>query len=119
MLGSGECMFVSVSDVVCMEGCFVMFEGREQGYLGEDDSQFEEGLGCMDVMLNFDIEVLFDLLFVQVQSGVFEVMLFGGEMLVVLIDLRELLVLFLLVVGSDWLCQILFGKRLELEKGLV
>ena len=118
MSGSGERTPASASDAARMEGCFVMPEGREQGHSGEDDSQSEEGLGSTDATSNFDTEALLDLLPVQAQSGVFEVMLPGGETLAVLTDLRESLASFLLAAGSDRLRQTLLGKRLELEKGL-
>ncbi|MDR9851319.1 hypothetical protein [Herbaspirillum huttiense] len=118
MSGSGERAPASASDTARMDGCIVLPEDRQQEHSGEDDSQPEEGLGSTDATSNFDTEALLDLLPVQAQSGVFEVILPGGETLAVLTDLRESLASFLLAAGSDRLREILLGKRMELEKGL-
>ncbi|HWW05973.1 hypothetical protein [Collimonas sp.] len=96
-------------------------QGQSAG--GQDDGGTESGKAAEagDVEAGeaaLDAEELLDLLPAGGDSGIFEVLLPGGETLGVAVDLHPASASYLITAGSDKTRSMLRAKKMELEQGL-
>lgn len=98
-------------------GLAFMDQQGEQGD-GQDDSHAESGKIAEAHEAAVDVEELLDILPTGGDSGIFEVLLPGGEILGVVVDAHPVSASYLLSPSGDKLRSMLLGKKKELEQGL-